>query len=102
METQYTLQKALAVTQRMYDCAQNADWDAITELEKEQKQLIAEFFNHYLGGLTAELERQVRTIQEINQNVLRMALSAKNGMQLDMMQLKRAGNAARAYVANSR
>ena len=93
--------QALDLTQKMYEHAESGTWVALHDLEANRDQLIKQFFDDYQGARTPDLESIVSEMQTINQNILRMVLSARDGLRMEMSQVKKAGKAARAYIQHA-
>lgn len=89
---------AVNLTCQMVDLAEAGMWNELAAVEKERSVYMQDFFQSYQGIRTEELESQVRFIQEQDKNILRMALSAKDGLRLEMAQAHQTRRAVAAYA----
>ena len=91
------MKQLLQLTDDMLKLAEAGQWDDLMPLERQRHDVMQSYFKDYTGPLDAQNIRHIQNIQSKDKIILRMALSAKDGIRLEMAQAGHVGRAIKAY-----
>ena len=90
------LQQIVDQTDEMIHLAEDGDWEKLSEVDQSRNRTIKAYFAADLLNAEPDVASIIQDIQAKDKNILRMVLSAKDGVRLEMAQ---AGNNQRAVKA---
>ena len=93
------LQQIVDQTTEMLRLAEAGDWDQLSELDGSRSRNIKDFFDSNLLASESNAVAIIQDIQSTDKIILRMVLSAKDGLRLEMAQAGNNKRAMKAYLS---
>ncbi len=100
-ERQY--KRLLRLSRQVLEHAENGDWEAVTDLERERHPLVSEFFSGECPAHERETRRNmIRTLLDIDRRIIRLVEARREEIAHQLQTITRGRGAMRAYALNSR
>ena len=89
------------ISQKMLGLAQSSDWDKLSDLEHERKDLMKSFFSHQVSSQdSGHVEGVIQEVLSINDKIAQLAQLEKNSLGHQLQGLKKRQNVHSAYLQN--
>ena len=95
------LTSAVAFSQTMLDCAQDAEWSNVIKVEKERSELIKKAFKDQVKEEAAqEVAELVAQIQNVDNEIQTLAERHRDELSSGLKDIRQGKHASKAYQAN--
>ena len=95
--------RLLRLSRAVLEHAENGDWEAVTDLERERHPLVSEFFSSECPAHERESRRNlIQTLLEIDRQIVRLVEARREEIAHQLQTITRGRGAMRAYALNSR
>ncbi len=89
----------ISLSEQMLENARLHNWDEVTSIEMERKQLMSDFFSHPMKLQKVRLVDGIRQILEKDREIVRLGSAKREELQTALQKFQRGKDAVEAYSA---
>ena len=94
MDHKDSLTKAIQLSKRILDAADQQAWEQVTELEADRVPLI----HHYFANSTSINADDTRELKRLNDEIIQQLVIAREKVRTQQMELEQSSRASMAYL----
>ena len=92
-------QKIIHLSDKMLQNAQSEEWEAVTSIENERKELLAAFFAKPMKLAKGQLADGIQSILKKDREIVKLGASKREQLRTALQKISRGKDAVHAYSA---